>query len=1523
MAQAQCTPDPTQVNTSVNCTGTDTNGLVVTTTSSPVTVQAIASVTNSGAPAITVSIPAAVGIYQRSASIMVNGTVAATGDAGISVMSGALGTAAYDYSGTAATIQVGTAGSISGTHGITVAQSSGNPYASATVWLTNAGTISGTSGVALYTADSYSSFSQIMNQPTGIIGAIQGMVNGLYNLGTINGGTLSALASGNATYGAVTNSGTITSAASGGTIVNYGSSITNSGTISNTGAGPALSAPYLNVSNQTGGTISASGASVLTAGTTSTTTLTNAGTIINTGTGNAVTGGWLYVTNNAGGLIAAGTGGTALAATQGLTLVNTGTIQGNVAAGSAGVNYDDSSVDSTGGTITGNVTFGAGNDTLIATLRNGSLYTGISGTIDGGAGSNTLQVRTTSDTTLSAPLTLPTNFTLLSLAPASGTTLTLANGFTNAGSLYFDGYGTLDNQTTLSGTSQIIGPSTYLGYGTLKNSGTITSANAGGATAITLTGYTALNNTGIITANGNAVSMSIGGFTNSGTITAGGTGVSAFIGVGTFNNSGSITSTGGTGVNLSFSCTCFTGTNSGTISGAAVGLSLGSGILVNTGSITSANTAVQLSAYATLDNRAGGVVSGTGTAISANGAPFYAKVINAGTINGNVNLTNGLSYSIGIGNTYYAATGGVLNGNLTLGIGDTLITDLANTGTGAYAGINGTVTANNSNLIYNVNANGSATTAAAGFSSLTFQLANNAALALTGSGALSAPLALAGTGSVTLTGTISATNNAIQTQSVQTSIGYGYTASALVLTNNGSISVTHNNSYYFSPSAVALGAGDQLVNNGTIALTNTAPPIFYSPIFTPSYTAAAVSGTRSVTNTGTITGSGAAGVVLGSAATGAVSLVNSGQIASDQTTVVLTDVGTITNSGRINSTGTAAIGTASTYPFYSFTPFGPITLNNSGTIAGNIALYGVDAAINDSGGIAGNITTGAGNDSVVITGAYAGNIDLGSGTNTLAIASGTQAVPVALGTVANVSSFTQSAGFTTIGTSGSFGTLTMSGGRLVGLAGSTITAPSILVGSGATFGSAGTVNGNVVVNGVLSPGASPGTMTVNGNVSLNTGSTALFELTPTVSDKLIVNGRLTIQPGSTLQIASTGVVPGTTLTLVAASGGISGGFDTLSGAAGLLKSQNGQISLRLLFSNPIGVSPQVQRSVDYVNAALSGDTVSPTLLAAMPSLMTATGGASPQAFARLTPEPYASATQIGVENAITLASAARAIAGPDASSPHAFAFGQALGDWRGFQPRTQGVSDSSLDGFGFIGGLGYAGHGWSIAGFGGYLNQSQSIGDLAASTRSRGFAGGVTGRVVRAGSELAISVIRDTAQATTRRLLPGDIGSTGGFALHSWTVDAQLATSLTLDAQWELRPHVGATWVRTHRGATQEASASVLALSVAADDHTAAFVDGGVRFQSAAAAPGHLRRFLDLGLRYQVQGQATGALGGFAGGPVSLYADGVRRAPVSVTASAGLDYRLTSAVSFQLTGNGEAASGTHRASVTGGMTVRF
>jgi hypothetical protein len=71
----------------------------------------------------------------------------------------------------------------------------------------------------------------------------------------------------------------------------------------------------------------------------------------------------------------------------------------------------------------------------------------------------------------------------------------------------------------------------------------------------------------------------------------------------------------------------------------------------------------------------------------------------------------------------------MLNGTLTLGLGDTLVTTLTGAGTSGYAGINGTVVASNSALRYDVTTTASQTLAShSGFGTLGYQLSNGASL---------------------------------------------------------------------------------------------------------------------------------------------------------------------------------------------------------------------------------------------------------------------------------------------------------------------------------------------------------------------------------------------------------------------------------------------------------------------------------------------------------------------------------------------------------------------------------------------------------------------------------------------------------------------------------------------------------------------------------------------------------------------------------------------------------------------------
>ncbi|WP_226015967.1 autotransporter outer membrane beta-barrel domain-containing protein [Novosphingobium sp. FKTRR1] len=1719
-AYADCVTDVSGAAPATTCTDATTGQQSLLDNGATLSVVGDATLSSSAAPSVIVSIPVPQGIYGRTATLTVDGAILADTTAAIAVSAGSLGPYYYDFSGTTADIKVSATGRIAGAQAISLSQTSGNYYGPAIARIDNAGSISGTTGPALI-ADSKSYFSQITNRATGTIGAIQGRIDGLTNEGIIDGGTLGAIVASTDSFNGVTidNGGTITSASADGTIRtgNLNLSMTNRGTISNSGGGVAISGSYFGITNEAGGTIAGTGA-------------------INANTA-------LYLTNK-------------------------GTITGDIVIGGSAYN-EASSIDSTQGTINGNVSFGSSNDLLFANYVDGAIVTGINGSINGGGGTNTLQLNTPVDVTLDRPLALPTNFQTLYLKGDGK--VTLGAGF--GGVATITSSGTLINKTTLDGVKLVLG-----GYSQFTNDGTI---RTGSDSVVSSAGF---------------------GFINNGTIEASGTGtaVSVFLGNSGFTNSGTIRSADGTALNLGISCSCFSSSNSGTIEGGTIGAVVG-GLLENTGTITGGVSGVEL--HGTLDNRAGGIVSGGINAITTNSGFGAGTVKNAGTINGDVNIAT-TSYYYGGGSTFIAEDGGTLNGNLTLGAGDRLITKLGS-GTG-FAGINGSVFANNSALIYSVAGNASTTTIApSGFSALGFELQDGASLALSGSGHIGSTVTLAGSGAITISGTIDTTDDApLSVRGLVSVGGYSSAVGTLAIVNNGTLSAARSDGGEAYFNGLSLGENDTLTNNGTISLD------FGSNYYSPS---TVVSGGASITNTGQIVGKGAYGIVAGSflirqtvtnsgsinsdiaaiALLGNASVVNSGTLSgsngpaitstlygygtptvsnlasgviSGVGTAISLQGGTLNNAGTINgsvdlgyspygrsygaaiyvadggtingdllfgkgynwlvetgkplgvtgqiiadgivnqvvhrrsSTATVELGESlptgftseatealgadtvvtlqaaktlssdiyvlgggaivnkvnttggvnSSYSFNNYasqpqlasftnagligwlglnaaslantgtigsktlqgaalTTFGSgpqslsnigtiandgtepavrinsyapttisfsnsgsiaggvqawltpswgsgpiaqttaqfansgtitgyadgmalevyasgdstVSFNNTGAITGDVFLGGKNVSLASSGHMTGSIGISAQTSTITLAGAFAGDIRVYDGASTLHVTGGTAAAPVALGTVRGIGQYDQTSGLATLAGTSTFDTMTLGGGRLIGLAGSTITSGTISVGAGATFGSAGVVNGALTVKGTLSPGASPGTMTVYGDVTLASGSTSLFELAPTVSDSLVVNGKLAIQPGSTLAIAaSRPLIPGTKLSLISASGGVTGGFDQVIGLTGVAKTRGSGVDLLVQFAPVAGASPSMAGIVGYLNTAIAKETASPALLAAMPLLVDGQGASSAGALRRISPEPYASALQIGVENGLMLSDALRAQGSAELTPGHGFAFGQGLANWRRLDGSVmRGVGATQINGAGLLGGLGYAWHGVSIAGFVGYLNQQQRISSLDATNRADGMFGGVNLGLVAGRSRLAVTVFHDHSDATTNRSLPGAVQSTGRYGLHSWGIDLQLQTTRALGRGWQLTPHAGTMWVRTHRDAVQELADSVFALDVRAGHRTAGFIDGGLRFEGPDVS--RWSRSLDLSVRYQVHGRSALARAEFADLGDALVTRGARRERVAGIAKIGIGYRLRPGMSLFAQGLGEASDGATRISASGGLRAVF
>ncbi|MAW99844.1 MAG: autotransporter protein, partial [Sphingomonas sp.] len=627
-------------------------------------------------------------------------------------------------------------------------------------------------------------------------------------------------------------------------------------------------------------------------------------------------------------------------------------------------------------------------------------------------------------------------------------------------------------------------------------------------------------------------------------------------------------------------------------------------------------------------------------------------------------------------------------------------------------------------------------------------------------------------------------------------------------------------------------------------------------------------------------------------------------------------------------TGDAALGN-NIRDFEALRTSGTGTLTLTGAQAFGAVAAGTDLVIGTGATLtADQVTFGDRDDAMTIAGGFAGSVDGGAGTDRLTVSGGSESAPILFRDIADVEQFAQESGFAALTGTASFTDFRLSGGRFVGKAGSMLSADRVIVDSQATFGSAGTVNGNVTVFGTLSPGASVATMTVNGNVALAAGSTSLFEIDESGADKLIINGSLTIDQGTTLQLEPTGTVrPGQSYDLILASGGITGQYSKIvkpDSLFGFVVQRADRIQLLGEFRGDARFSPQVARAIAYTNGLLARPVATSGFYDVVPLLAREDGSSDAQGFAALTPEAYASATQAGVEDALTVADTARGPAfGTQREAPGFFTFAQSVGQWRTLgADRQQGTAQAHMRGYGFLGGVGYGDATFSVGGFAGYVNMRQEIDGIEAQTKNDEFVAGIHARYAENGIGLAASFLYDGGKARTTRVVAGRNPVEGRYDLHSWVADLSGSYAIGLTDSWALNAKAGATVIRTNRDPVSEAG-SPLALDVLSDSHVSGFVDGGIMVARGDASPARFRPFVGLGVRYQVEGRRAEAVGRFAGGPFTLEAVGAQRAAAVATASAGLSYRLKGGIDLFATASAQSGRDDHQQSASAGMRVRF
>ncbi|HZG34156.1 MAG TPA: autotransporter domain-containing protein [Sphingopyxis sp.] len=509
--------------------------------------------------------------------------------------------------------------------------------------------------------------------------------------------------------------------------------------------------------------------------------------------------------------------------------------------------------------------------------------------------------------------------------------------------------------------------------------------------------------------------------------------------------------------------------------------------------------------------------------------------------------------------------------------------------------------------------------------------------------------------------------------------------------------------------------------------------------------------------------------------------------------------------------------------------------------------------------------------------------------------------------------------------------VTISGGRLIGQAGTTITSSSaILVGAGATFGSAGTVNADIDVRGTLSPGASPGTMTVNGDVVFRTGSSLLLEVTPTLSDLLNVSGVMTIEQGAAVDI--TGVLqgtPGQLLDLVVAEGGIEGRFTTINKSDtvfGFVVQNGNRLQIRSEFENDAAYPANVRASIDYSNQVLRGGYGVQAYTGALGILTDAAGRANQTAFAQLTPEAYASAMHIGTDAALTLSTSTRQMVAVAPPRHGLFLFGQAAfgnGKLRGNGGTGASAGRSNTDGV--FGGIGYGFGENSQAGlFIGALDTRQNLGALGAETKADGFAVGAYANTRIGGLGLHAMVARvGSDAATTRSLRVSSSPAVGRFDLDSWVADLTVDYGVSL-GDVRLAPRVGLTYVDTKRDAVVESGAGAFALSVEERRMRGLYGDVAMQLSSTFDAGGlAVTPYVEAGYRFTLDGMSATASGGYTGAPgAGMHVDGARHDRGAANFATGASIDIAPSVRVNI-GYSRDLAKTDRGTISGGLSIRF
>jgi T5SS/PEP-CTERM-associated repeat protein len=364
-------------------------------------------------------------------------------------------------------------------------------------------------------------------------------------------------------------------------------------------------------------------------------------------------------------------------------------------------------------------------------------------------------------------------------------------------------------------------------------------------------------------------------------------------------------------------------------------------------------------------------------------------------------------------------------------------------------------------------------------------------------------IGLSNTGSLTLNG--SSSGNGVTSFNANSANGAGITAGFL---GAGTITVDG------TAGSATLSSARSIVLGGFSGATGTLNVQSGGVVQTTGTNFDVTTGGTGATGVANVTGAGsslksAGRINVGSFnnSTGTLTVSNGGTV---QTTGSNTSFTELVVGAATNATGTVTVtGTGST-----LTLGGIIIGNNETGSSGSMMIQnGATVATNQvAPGVGGGLSVGAAtNGTITVTGA-------GSTLNVGAITAGFLAgKEVVVGGFANGtlriddSATVNAAGAHVIISGGVFGSQTASPGLLNVSNGASLTANTVSINTNGTLSGNGTVVADVVLNGgTISPGNSPGTLTINGDLTANAGNLILEVDSAAVFDLLAVSGTIFI-----------------------------------------------------------------------------------------------------------------------------------------------------------------------------------------------------------------------------------------------------------------------------------------------------------------------------------------------------------------------------------------------------------------------------